>query len=61
MILGSVASGMLVGLAAAMITWAGGHPLAAVILAYSVPGSLATLFVAGMTGLHAAQSGTRLR
>lgn len=61
MIVGSVASGVMMGLVGAIMTWAGGHPMVAVLLAYSVIGSLGTLSVAAMTMGSAGRAGGLLR
>lgn len=52
MVLGSIGSGVLVGMTGALLTWLGGHPLAAVVFAYSILGGLGTLLAAGVTGLR---------
>jgi hypothetical protein len=57
MILGSVGTGALIGLIAAMMTWTSGHPLLAVFLTYSVIGSLGTLFVAGLAAARMGELG----
>jgi hypothetical protein len=46
MILGSVGSGVLMGLTGAALSWADGHSPAVVLLTYSVIGSLGTLVIA---------------
>lgn len=51
MILGSVGTGMMMGLTAAMMTWAGGHSPVMVVLTYSVIGSLGTVFLAAVGDL----------
>jgi hypothetical protein len=53
MILGSVVTGMLMGLTGAAITWAGGHSPAMVFLTYSVIGSLGTLCIAALASTRA--------
>jgi hypothetical protein len=49
MILGSVGTGLLVGLSGALMMWSAGHSPAVVLLAYSTMGSLGTLFIAAAT------------
>jgi hypothetical protein len=46
MILGSVGTGMLIGLTGALMVWAGGHAPSMVLLSYSVIGSLGTVCIA---------------
>jgi hypothetical protein len=43
MVLGSIVTGMMGGLAAAMTAWSAGHPLMLVLFWYSVIGSLCVL------------------
>jgi hypothetical protein len=47
--LGSVASGMLIGLCGAVMIVAVGHPLGIALLTYAILGSLGTLFVAALS------------
>jgi multisubunit Na+/H+ antiporter MnhF subunit len=49
MILGSLASGIAMGLMGAAAVWAGGHPVAAAVMAYAVIGSMGTVGVAALT------------
>jgi hypothetical protein len=46
MILGSVGTGVVMGLSGALVLWAAGHAPATVLFAYSAIGSLGTLFIA---------------
>ncbi len=50
MILGSVGTGMLIGLTGAFMAWSGGYSPASVVLSYSVIGSLGTLVMALVSG-----------
>jgi hypothetical protein len=58
MILGSVGTGIMLGLIGAMMTWLGGHSPLAVLLAYSVIGSLGTLFLAGLAAARTDEIGS---
>jgi multisubunit Na+/H+ antiporter MnhF subunit len=49
MILGSLASGIAMGLMGAATVWAGGHPVTTVVMAYAVIGSIGTVCVAALT------------
>jgi hypothetical protein len=53
MFLGPVTSGIMLGLFGATMAWVGGHPMLAVLLVYSLIGSLGTLLVA-MLSMHRA-------
>jgi predicted lipid-binding transport protein (Tim44 family) len=49
MILGSLASGIAMGLMGAAAVWAGGHPVAAAVMAYAGIGSIGTVCVAALS------------
>jgi hypothetical protein len=51
MVLGSVGSGIAIGLSGAVLVWTAGHSPAVVLLAYSVAGSLGTLAIAAVAGM----------
>lgn len=61
MILGSIGSGILLGLTGALMVWLGGHPLPAILFAYSILGSLGTLLVACLASLRAPLIGRHYR